>query len=206
MNKKKLAIILSKLKEPEKPKPYLEQYTIPGDLAAEILNLAYLAGDIKGKTIFDFGCGSGRLSIGSALLGAKTVVGIDIDKSSLKTAKENKKLVEREFKIKNLYFVLYDINNWYLKADVIIQNPPFGIQRKHSDRLFLEKSLECGKKIYSLHRNGYKKTRDFLINFIKSRKGKILSIQKMSFTLPRIFKFHKKRIVRYDVDLYVIKS
>ena len=206
MNKKKLAITLSKLKEPEKPKPYLEQYTIPGDLAAEILNLAYLAGDIKEKTIFDFGCGSGRLSIGSALLGAKTVVGIDIDKSSLKTAKENKKLVEKEFKIKNLYFVLYDINNWYSKADVIIQNPPFGIQRKHSDRLFLEKSLECGKKIYSLHRNGYKKTRDFLINFIKSRKGKILSIQKMSFTLPRIFKFHKKRIVRYDVDLYVIKS
>ena len=42
LDKKQLEIILSKLKKVESPKPSLEQYTIPGDLAAQILNMALL--------------------------------------------------------------------------------------------------------------------------------------------------------------------
>ena len=53
MNKKQLEIILQQLKEPPLPKPSLEQYTIPGGLGAEIINLAYLHGDVKKKIIFD---------------------------------------------------------------------------------------------------------------------------------------------------------
>src|SRR3989338_8422027 len=89
MNKKQLEIILSKLKPIENPKPTLEQYTIPSNLAADILHFAYLSGDIEGKVVFDFGCGTGRLAIGALLLGAEEVVGIDNDYKVLETAEEN---------------------------------------------------------------------------------------------------------------------
>jgi len=89
LSKKQLEIILSKLKPAENPKPSLEQYTIPSDLAAEILNLAHLSGDIKNKIVFDLGCGTGRLALGALLMGAKEVVGVDIDDKSLDVAEEN---------------------------------------------------------------------------------------------------------------------
>ena len=41
------------------------------------------------STVLDIGCGSGILSIASLLLGAKSAVGVDIDKLAVKTAIEN---------------------------------------------------------------------------------------------------------------------
>jgi len=207
MDKKQLEIILQQLKEPPLPKPSLEQYTIPADLGAEIINLACLHGDVKDKVIFDFGCGSGRLGIGAAVLGAKLVVGIDIDKAVIKTAKENLILHEAVVSKKlHVHFVVCDAANWFAECDTIIQNPPFGIQTLHADRLFLEKAMECGKRIYSLHRGGYSKTREFLTKFIESKGGKIEKILTFKFTLPYTFKFHKKPKVSYTVDLYIIKK
>jgi putative methylase len=87
LTKKKLEILLSKLKTVPKPKANLEQYEIPGELASQIINIAYLSGDIKNKRIVDLGCGTGRLSIGSVLMEAKEVIGIDIDEESIKVAK-----------------------------------------------------------------------------------------------------------------------
>ena len=81
LSKKQLEIILSKLKPIQNPKPSLEQYTIPSSLAAEILNLATLSGDIEGKKVVDLGCGTGRLALGAMLLDAKEVVGVEIDEN-----------------------------------------------------------------------------------------------------------------------------
>ncbi|MEM5836128.1 MAG: METTL5 family protein [Candidatus Aenigmatarchaeota archaeon] len=203
--KKELELLLSQLKPIERPKVKLEQYTIPADLAAEILILAFLSNDIKDKTVVDFGCGSGRLAIGAALLGAKKVTGIDLDEEGIKKAKENLKIAEsltrRKLKVK---FICGDIVKWKGKCDTILQNPPFGIKGIYSDRIFLEKALVSGKRIYSLHRNGRKKTRDFIIKFVESRGGKIENIIKYKFFLPHTFKFHRKPKLRFDVDLYVI--
>lgn len=152
LTKKQLEIILSRLKEPISPKPGLEQYSIPSGLAAEILNLAYLHGDIKGKVVFDLGCGTGRLSIGASLLRAREVVGVDIDSSVLKAAKENintvKSIISDDMPMSSssIRFVCCDVKNWLGRCDTVIQNPPFGIQNLHADRLFLAKALECGKK------------------------------------------------------------
>ena len=206
LKKSKLKIILQRLEEIKKPKVTLEQYTIPGDLAAEILNLAFLHGDIEGKVVLDFGCGSGRLTIGAALLGAKLVIGIDVDKEAIKIAKKNLRVIEEKFsKEFPVYFVLCDVRNWEGKANTIVQNPPFGIQNLHADRIFLKKALECGEKIYSLHRGGYKKTREFLTEFIRVNGGKVLNILKFKFRIPYMFKFHRKPQVSYDVDLYIIR-
>lgn len=45
--------------------------------------------DIEGKNVLDLGCGSGILSIGALLLGAESTTLVDIDKNSVKIAREN---------------------------------------------------------------------------------------------------------------------
>lgn len=46
----------------------------------------------KDSTVLDIGCGSGILSVAALLLGAKSAVGVDIDKLAVKTAQENGRL------------------------------------------------------------------------------------------------------------------
>lgn len=48
--------------------------------------------EISGKNVLDIGCGSGILSVGACLLGANTVVAIDIDPIAVEVAKENRDL------------------------------------------------------------------------------------------------------------------
>ncbi len=53
------------------------------------LILAMMAPNVKGKTVFDIGTGSGILSIASILLGAEQAWGIDIDTQAIQHAQEN---------------------------------------------------------------------------------------------------------------------
>lgn len=206
MNKKQVEIILSKLKAISNPKAELEQYEIPGELAAQILNIAYLSGDLKNKIVVDFGCGSGKLMIGSALMGAKKVIGIDKDEDVLKVVEDNINFAENLTKLKihdRIKIICEDVSSWTKEVDTVIQNPPFGIQSLHADRLFIKKALKCGKKVYSLHRH-YEKSRDFLSRLIEQNGGKVEKIIKFKYRIPYMFKFHKKPYVVYDVDLFII--
>ena len=45
--------------------------------------------DVKGKTVIDYGCGSGILGIAAALLGARRVIGVDTDPQALQATQEN---------------------------------------------------------------------------------------------------------------------
>ncbi len=208
ITKKQLEIILSKLKPVQNPKPTLEQYTIPSDLAADILHFANLSGDIEDKVVFDFGCGTGRLAIGALLLGAKEVVGVDTDYKVLETAEENlHSIISGKLAVKgSIKFLQSDIQDFSGKCDTVIQNPPFGIQKEHADRIFLEKALECSKMIYSLHKDGYDSTREFITKLVESKGGKVQEIIPYTFPIPHIFKFHDKPKKEISVDLYVIKK
>ena len=54
------------------------------------LCLEWLEGlDLAGKTVIDFGCGSGILAIAAIKLGAEKVIGIDIDPQALLASKDN---------------------------------------------------------------------------------------------------------------------
>ncbi|MBY6064324.1 50S ribosomal protein L11 methyltransferase [Pseudidiomarina sediminum] len=54
------------------------------------LCLQWLDGqDLTGKTVVDFGCGSGILAIAALLLGAERAIGIDIDQQALLASREN---------------------------------------------------------------------------------------------------------------------
>ena len=47
---------------------------------------------VQGQNVIDIGCGSGVLALGAIAMGAKTVVGIDIDEEALKHAQHNAEL------------------------------------------------------------------------------------------------------------------
>jgi ribosomal protein L11 methyltransferase len=64
-----------------------------GDHPTTRLCLELMEGiEIEGRHVLDIGCGSGILSVGACLLGAKHVLGIDIDPIAVEVAKENREL------------------------------------------------------------------------------------------------------------------
>jgi putative methylase len=222
VRKLELELLLSQIAPHPSPKPSLEQYTIPADVAATMLHIAaYSHGGIVDKTVLDLGCGTGRLALGAAFLGAKQVVGVDIDKDAVKVAFENSVRTNLKEKVQ---WVAGDIDAVHGNFDAVLQNPPFGVQRRKADRKFLEKALETGKIIYSLHKCPEKdkafikklkasKTNvapvapsPFLKNFIEGRGGKIKAVYAMIMTIPHMFSFHTKRKHEFVADLYVIEK
>ena len=212
---------ISKIEPHPTPKAYLEQYTIPSETVAEILYIAtYTYNDIIGKTIADLGCGTGRLAIGSALIGAKETFGVDIDRVAIKVAHKN----AEKMKVKErTHWIMADVDAIQGSFDTVLQNPPFGVQRRGADRKFLEKSLALGHRIYSLHKSG-KSNRDFikrlrrrgtrfipvppspfLKRLIKKHGGRIKAVYAMLMTIPHMFDFHRERKHEFIVDLYIIE-
>jgi putative methylase len=221
VRKLELELFLSQIEPPLTPKPSLEQYTIPADVAATMLYMAtYTYNDIVNKTVLDLGCGTGRLALGAALLGAKYVVGVDIDKSAVKTAFENSLKANLKDKVD---WVAADIDAIHGKFDTVLQNPPFGVQKPKADRKFLQKALETGKVVYSLHKSPHKdktfvkklkarKTRitpaapsPFFKKFIETHGGKIKAVYATVMTIPHMFYFHTKRKYEFVAQLYVIE-
>jgi len=183
------------------PKAYLEQYTIPADLAAEILFTAtYIQDDINGKAVADLGCGTGRLALGTVLLGAAEAMGVDIDNTAVKIAKQNAEKLGLKGKTS---WVTGDIDVLRGNFNTVLQNPPFGVQKRRADRRFLLKALELAPIVYSLHKGG-EKNRIFIKRFIEGHGGKVTGIFPMKLNIPRMFKFHTKRKYEVQVDLYRI--
>ncbi len=199
MKKSKLAIILSKLKVFENPQAELEQYPLDGKSASDFLWNAYQLNDIENKVIGDFGCGTGILGLGALLLGAKKVYFIDKSAEAIAIAKENLKFIEKELNVnfKNkAVFILRGISEFNRKVDVVIENPPFGSQRKHADRAFLKKAIECSKVIYSLH---MPETLDFIAHFLSKNHYKLSHIFKLKIQLKKSMFWHKCDMRKMDV-------
>ena len=197
MRKKRLEILLSKLKSLQTPKMDLEQYTIPANLAAEMLYIANsIYDDIHGKTVLDLGTGAGRLAIGAQLLGAKRVVAVDVDPSAITVARSNG--IELSAKIE---WVIADIEAIRGSFDTVIMNPPFGTRIQHKDRVFLWKALDVGKVVYSLHKRS---TRRYLLDFIASRNGIVHGLFEFDLEIPHMFSFHEEEKYSVEVDLYRI--
>lgn len=77
---------------------------------------------VKGKRVLDLGTGSGILAIHSSVLGASSVVGVDIDVCALEGAKDNALLNNMNtitWEKSDLFSALKD-----QKFDLILSNPP----------------------------------------------------------------------------------
>jgi putative methylase len=216
-----LEVVLSKVKPHPTPVPNLEQYTISVDTAATMLYIAaYLNGDIIDKTILDLGCGTGRLAIGAAFLGAKEVAGIDLDKTAVKTAFQNSVTAGVNEKTQ---WAVVDVDSVHGSFDTVLENPPFGVQKRGADREFLVKALQLGKVTYSIHKRPHgdsglvrrlRTSSDgavavppspFMKKLIEESSGRIEAVYALLMTLPRMFSFHTEKKHEFLVDLYVVR-
>ncbi|WP_217532857.1 50S ribosomal protein L11 methyltransferase [Vibrio metschnikovii] len=75
--------------------------------------------DLSGKTVIDFGCGSGILAIAAIKLGAAKVIGIDIDPQALQASKDN---AERNSVADKIEVYLPQNQPENLVADVLVAN------------------------------------------------------------------------------------
>ncbi|MEM2122886.1 MAG: METTL5 family protein [Candidatus Bathyarchaeia archaeon] len=199
MKKKRLEILLEHVPTHPNPKIILEQYTVPAETAAEIMFIAdKIFNDVKCKIIVELGCGTGRLSIGAALLGACKVIAVDIDREAVSLLRENLEV----FKFKDkIHPIVADIEAVEGRFDTAIQNPPFGVRKPEADRPFITKALKISKVVYSLHKSD-SKSRYFIKRLVEKNNGEITHIFSMRMRIPRVFPHHRKRIHEFDVDLY----
>lgn len=185
------------------PRAYLEQYTISPQVAAEMLHIAaYVYDDVVGKTVVELGCGTGRLAIGAALIGARETTGVDVDRVAVRVARRN---AERMGVEERTRWVVADTEVLRGLFDTVLQNPPFGVQRRRADRKFLEKALELGRTVYSLHKGG-ERNREFIKRFVDKHGGRIMDVFSMEMEIPRLFRFHTERKHTVKVDLYRVEG
>lgn len=199
MDKKKLEILLEKCSTYAEPRAEMEQYPTPASLAAEIVYHAYLRGDIEGKVVYDLGCGPGIFAIGCALMGATEVWGFDVDNKALKVARRN----AEKLGLSNVTFVEKDVKDIRGECDTVFQNPPFGVRRVKADRGFLDKALEVGRVIYTMHKA---ETTEFVSEYIKTRGGIITDVIDRDFVLPRLYEFHRKEKKKIRVSVYRVEK
>ncbi|MGP3667787.1 MAG: METTL5 family protein [Candidatus Bathyarchaeota archaeon] len=200
VRKRELEIFLSKVKPHPQPKLILEQYTLPPNLAANILYTAtYTFNDITCKSVCDLGCGSGMLALGAAWLKACNVVAVDIDKLAILTAKSNMEKLGVDVEL-----IVGDIDVLIGKFDTVLQNPPFGVRKRGADVRFLKKALSLGKVVYSIHKSGLENRRFIEEVVVKDSGGRVTHIFEAELVIPHTFNFHKKPKHKVKVDIYRI--
>jgi putative methylase len=202
MKLRQLEMALQRCAGFEKPRAAWEQYQTPAPLAARLLYDAFVSGDIAGKAIVDLGCGTGILAIGAALLGARSVRGIDLDPDAIRIAEKNAALlgVVGEFIVADLGGA--DAGTCAEQpgsCDTVVMNPPFGAQKQnmHADRPFIDCALAIAPVTYGIFNAG---STSFVETYIKG-KGRVAGRVAGTFPLRRSFAFHTKDVQDIAVEI-----
>ena len=198
MKKKALEIALQKIPAHPEPDPALEQYHTPAKIAADVLYTAHSLGDIEDKKVMDLGCGCGIFAIGAALLGANNVIGMDVDEKAIEIAREYAQNLDMD-----VDFRVCEIKDFNEKGDTVVQNPPFGAQKRHADRPFLEKALTLSNIVYSLH---VTETQKFIKQVSDKLNAKITHTKRYDFEIKHTFSFHTKEKKNFDVTLFRLQK
>jgi len=185
----------------ENPQASLEQYPTPPELAAHVIHLADLQGDIEDRTVVDLGAGTGMFALGAALRGPRRVVALEIDSGPLRTAVENRRRVGTTTPI-----------HW-LQADAtrppldlaepasLVMNPPFGAQdgQAGADRGFLSTVASVASVSYSVHNAGSK---EFIEAFAADNGGEVTHAFSAAFAVDNQFDHHDKERREIDTEVY----
>jgi putative methylase len=197
MKLKRLEMTLQRLNGYPHPRAALEQYQTPAPLAARLLYHALMKGNIEGKTVFDLGCGTGVLAIGAALLGAGCVKGVDSDPDAVAVARGNAELLDTEVE-----FIIADVGDETIRGrlgscDTVIMNPPFGAQKAHADRPFIDLALNIAPVTYSIFNAG---SAQFIESYTAQR-ARIDEKVGGIFPLRRTFSFHTQDVQEIEVEI-----
>lgn len=201
MKLKQLEMALQRLSGFTRPRAALEQYQTPAPLAARLLYHALMKGDIEGKRVVDLGCGTGILAIGAAMLGAKSVTGIDIDEGALAVARENAAVLDAD-----VTFHLADLRGEGCRdrigtCDTVVMNPPFGAQKAHADRPFIDCALGIADVTYSIFNAGSLP----FVEAYTAQKAEVTEKIGGAFPIRRTFAFHTRDVQEIEVEILRLK-
>lgn len=180
----------------KRPIPELEQYSTPPDIALEIIKKVNASGNLSGK-VADLGCGTGRLAIAAAILGAN-VTGFEIDEEAINIAKDYSKRNNLEIE-----WINQPIEGIEDKFDTVVMNPPFGSQRPGADKIFLEKAMKIAKHIWTIHLSV---TRKFIQDIVENNNYQIIELYEFQYPLRKTMPFHSKEVSVENAILYHIAS
>lgn len=197
MRQRELEILLQKVEGHPKPKASLEQYQTPATIAAHALYFAHGRGDIEERVVLDAGCGTGILGIGAKLLGASEVIALDLDEEALGLAMKNARSLGVD-----LSLLTVDVLDFPEPVDTVLQNPPFGAQRKHADEPFLEHAMKVGRVVYTFHNA---ETEAWVNGKVAEQGGTVTDRLRYAFPIPHTFDFHRKERVDVPVVLFRIE-
>lgn len=187
------------------PTAALEQYPTPPELAATLIHTADLRGDISGRTVIDLGTGTGMLALAAALREPNRVLGVDIDRSALLTARDNQRRIGTPTEIT---WLQADVELLTLAVDhsssTVVMNPPFGAQttNEHADRAFLDTARSLGCISYSVHNAG---SQSFIEAYTTDVGGTVTDAFEAELTLDRQFSFHSESSTTIDAEIYRIE-
>jgi putative methylase len=86
-------------------------------------------------------------------------------------------------------------------CDTVVMNPPFGAQKAHADRPFIDAGLVLAPVIYGIFNAG---SRHFLERYLEDR-AVIEEIIGGLLPIRRTFSFHKKDVREIPVEIMVIR-
>jgi len=150
MRPKHLAIELSKLQPHPCTSVELEQYATEGDLAAYWILGIDQVDEVEGKRILDLGAGNGILGLGCLLLGAQHVTLVEADPQVIERAKANAESLslrcEGTIEIVQEHISL-ETERPEIIPDIVVMNPPWGVQTPKADRPLLEYAFSLGAPV-----------------------------------------------------------
>ena len=188
----------------ENPQASLEQYPTPPELAAHVIHLADLQGDIQDRTVVDLGAGTGMFTLGAALRSPDQVIALELDGQPLRTAIENRRRVGSKTPI---HWIQADARAPPLRLSepaTVVMNPPFGAQNGHegADRAFLETAAEIAGVSYSVHNTG---SQEFIEAFAADNGGEVTHAFAAEFDLDRQFDHHTEERRAIETEVYRIE-
>ena len=160
-----------------------------------------MKGNVEGKRVCDLGSGTGMLAIGASLLGAASVTGIEIDEAALVVARANAALLEAD-----VVFIRADVKDGSLPGktgvfDIVIMNPPFGAQKAHADRPFIDLALGLAPVTYGIFNAG---SAPFVKTYTEGR-AEIAERVGGLFPIKRTFAFHTRDVQETGVEIIRLK-
>lgn len=201
MGKRALAERLHGLAGFRDPDIGLEQYPTPPDLAAHLLHLADLQGDIAGRTVLDLGTGTGILALAAACRNPARVLGLERDADALAVARENERVVAPETSVD---WLRGDATRPPLRSvSTVVMNPPFGARSGNEgvDRAFLATAASVAAVSYSIHNAGSK---SFVESFAADEGGEVTHAFAAEFAVPRLYDHHDSDRDTINVEVFRI--
>ena len=199
MRLRSLAIQLSKLQEISSPNLNLEQYQTEGEIAARWLFDIQSFDDLKpGCRVVDLGCGNGILGIGAVLMGAGSAILVDSDEKSCEVSTRNVESLGISDSVKIVNSKIGEKDIEIREADIVVSNPPWGTQKKASDRPFLEEIISIGTIAHLMHSSQATHIRNFFNEFGWSSE----KYGDLDFALPATYGHHSRMRGRTRASLW----